>query len=620
MNKKMKKKLGLIISASIFFVIAFCCPLDWIILKNSLFVVSYLLVGFEILRKAARNIVNGHVFDENFLMTVATLGAFGIGEIEEAVAVMLFYQVGEFFQSYAVDKSRKSITALMDIRPDYANVYRNKEILKVDPDEVNVGEIILIKPGEKVPLDGNVVEGEGMLNTLALTGEAMPRHVKKDDSVFSGCISMDATLKLKVEKEFSESTVSKILELVENASSRKSKSENFISKFAKFYTPIVVGIAVLLALLPPMFLGWDTFSTWLYRALSFLVVSCPCALVISIPLSFFGGIGAAAKRGILVKGSNYLEALSKTELVICDKTGTLTEGVFKVQEIDGVGYSDQDVLKYAAYAEYYSLHPISLSLKEAYGKEIDDKLITKNKELSGKGVYSVVDGKKILVGNDKLMEEYHISYTKNHKVGTIIYVAIDSQFAGSIVISDKIKEDAYLAMEQFRKNQVQKVVMLTGDKENISKSVAKKLGIDEYHAELLPQEKVKLVEKYMSEKSADGKLVFVGDGINDAPVLAYADIGISMGGLGSDAAIEASDVVIMTDQPSLISEAIQISRQTMRIVKENIIFAITVKIVVLLLSAFGLATMWAAVFADVGVSVIAILNALRILRIKKKVG
>ena len=620
MNKKMKKKLGLIISASIFFVIAFCCPLDWIILKNSLFVVSYLLVGFEILRKAARNIVNGHVFDENFLMTVATLGAFGIGEIEEAVAVMLFYQVGEFFQSYAVDKSRKSITALMDIRPDYANVYRNKEILKVDPDEVNVGEIILIKPGEKVPLDGNVVEGEGMLNTLALTGEAMPRHVKKDDSVFSGCISMDATLKLKVEKEFSESTVSKILELVENASSRKSKSENFISKFAKFYTPIVVGIAVLLALLPPMFLGWDTFSTWLYRALSFLVVSCPCALVISIPLSFFGGIGAAAKRGILVKGSNYLEALSKTELVICDKTGTLTEGVFKVQEIDGVGYSDQDVLKYAAYAEYYSLHPISLSLKEAYGKEIDDKLITKNKELSGKGVYSVVDGKKILVGNDKLMEEYHISYTKNHKVGTIIYVAIDSQFAGSIVISDKIKNDAYLAMEQFRKNQVQKVVMLTGDKENISKSVAKKLGIDEYHAELLPQEKVKLVEKYMSEKSADGKLVFVGDGINDAPVLAYADIGISMGGLGSDAAIEASDVVIMTDQPSLISEAIQISRQTMRIVKENIVFAITVKIVVLLLSAFGLATMWAAVFADVGVSVIAILNALRILRIKKKVG
>lgn len=617
MNKKMKKKLGLIISASIFFVIAFCCPLDWIILKNSLFVVSYLLVGFEILRKAARNIVNGHVFDENFLMTVATLGAFGIGEIEEAVAVMLFYQVGEFFQSYAVDKSRKSITALMDIRPDYANVYRNKEILKVDPDEVNVGEIILIKPGEKVPLDGNVVEGEGMLNTLALTGEAMPRLVKKDDSVLSGCISMDATLKLKVEKEFSESTVSKILELVENASSRKSKSENFISKFAKFYTPIVVGIAVLLALLPPMFLGWDTFSTWLYRALSFLVVSCPCALVISIPLSFFGGIGAAAKRGILVKGSNYLEALSKTELVICDKTGTLTEGVFKVQEIDGVGYSDQDVLKYAAYAEYYSLHPISLSLKEAYGKEIDDKLITKNKELSGKGVYSMVDGKKVLVGNDKLMEEYHISYTKNHKVGTIIYVAIDSQFAGSIVISDKIKEDAYLAMEQFRKNQVQKVVMLTGDKENISKSVAKKLGIDEYHAELLPQEKVKLVEKYMSEKSADGKLVFVGDGINDAPVLAYADIGISMGGLGSDAAIEASDVVIMTDQPSLISEAIQISHQTMRIVKENIIFAITVKIVVLLLSAFGLATMWAAVFADVGVSVIAILNALRILRIKK---
>lgn len=620
MNKKMKKKLGLIISALILFVVAFCCPANWIILKNSLFVVSYLLVGFEILRKAARNIVRGHVFDENFLMTVATLGAFGIGEIEEAVAVMLFYQVGEFFQSYAVDKSRKSITALMDIRPDYANVYRNKEILKVDPDEVSIGEIILIKPGEKVPLDGVVVEGEGMLNTLALTGEAMPRQVKKDDSVLSGCINIDATLKVKVEKEFSESTVSKILELVENASSRKSKSENFISKFAKFYTPIVVGIAVLLAFLPPMFLGWVTFSTWLYRALSFLVVSCPCALVISIPLSFFGGIGAAAKRGILVKGSNYLEALSKTELVICDKTGTLTEGVFKVQEINGVGYSDQEVLKYAAYAEYYSLHPISLSLKEAYGKEIDEKLITKNKELSGKGVYSIINGKKVLVGNDKLMEEYHISYTKNHKMGTIIYVAIDSKFVGSIVISDKIKDDAYLAMKQFRKNQVQKIIMLTGDRENTSKHVAKELGIDEYYAELLPQEKVKLVEKYMTEKSVDGKLVFVGDGINDAPVLAYADIGISMGGLGSDAAIEASDVVIMTDQPSLISEAIQISRQTMRIVKENIIFAITVKIVVLLLSAFGLATMWAAVFADVGVSIIAILNALRILRIKKKVS
>ena len=620
MNKKMKKKLGLIISALILFVVAFCCPANWIILKNSLFVVSYLLVGFEILRKAARNIVRGHVFDENFLMTVATLGAFGIGEIEEAVAVMLFYQVGEFFQSYAVDKSRKSITALMDIRPDYANVYRNKEILKVDPDEVSIGEIILIKPGEKVPLDGVVVEGEGMLNTLALTGEAMPRQVKKDDSVLSGCINIDATLKVKVEKEFSESTVSKILELVENASSRKSKSENFISKFAKFYTPIVVGIAVLLAFLPPMFLGWVTFSTWLYRALSFLVVSCPCALVISIPLSFFGGIGAAAKRGILVKGSNYLEALSKTELVICDKTGTLTEGVFKVQEINGVGYSDQEVLKYAAYAEYYSLHPISLSLKEAYGKEIDEKLITKNKELSGKGVYSIINGKKVLVGNDKLMEEYHISYTKNHKMGTIIYVAIDSKFVGSIVISDKIKDDAYLAMKQFRKNQVQKIIMLTGDRENTSKHVAKELGIDEYYAELFPQEKVKLVEKYMTEKSVDGKLVFVGDGINDAPVLAYADIGISMGGLGSDAAIEASDVVIMTDQPSLISEAIQISRQTMRIVKENIIFAITVKIVVLLLSAFGLATMWAAVFADVGVSIIAILNALRILRIKKKVS
>lgn len=620
MTMKMKKKLIFILVALVLFVGAFLCPAglqeELPILQTILFVLAYLLVGFEVLKKAFRNLLKGHVFDENFLMSVATLGAFGIGELEEAVAVMLFYQVGEFFQSYAVDKSRKSVAALMDIRPDYANVYRNGEIIKVNPDDVNIGEMILVKPGEKVPLDCTVVAGDGMLNTLALTGEATPRHVGENDSVLSGSISIDGTLKLKVDKEFGESTVSKILELVENASSRKSKSENFISKFARYYTPIVVGIAVLLAFVPPLFLGWNTFSTWIYRALSFLVVSCPCALVISIPLSFFAGIGASAKRGILIKGSNYLEALSKTKMIVCDKTGTLTEGVFQVQEVDAIGYSDAELLKFAAYAEYYSNHPISLSLRNAYGKDIDEVRITKNKEFSGKGVESIVDGKKVLVGNEKLMTEKKISITKNEKMGTIVYVAIDGKFAGSIVIADKIKEDAYVAMKRFRDYSID-VVMLTGDRENISQSVANELGITRYHSELLPQQKVELTQKYMNEKEADEKLVFIGDGINDAPVLAYADIGCSMGGLGSDAAIEAADVVIMTDQPSLVADAISISRKTMRIVTENIVFAIAVKVLVLLLSAIGVASMWAAVFADVGVSVIAILNALRILRIKK---
>lgn len=620
MTKKMKKKLIFILVALVLFVGAFLCPAvlqeELPILQTILFVLAYLLVGFEVLKKAFCNLLKGHVFDENFLMSVATLGAFGIGELEEAVAVMLFYQVGEFFQSYAVDKSRKSVAALMDIRPDYANVYRNGEIIKVNPDDVNIGEMILVKPGEKVPLDCTVVAGDGMLNTLALTGEATPRHVGENDSVLSGSISIDGTLKLKVDKEFGESTVSKILELVENASSRKSKSENFISKFARYYTPIVVGIAVLLAFVPPLFLGWNTFSTWIYRALSFLVVSCPCALVISIPLSFFAGIGASAKRGILIKGSNYLEALSKTKMIVCDKTGTLTEGVFQVQEVDAIGYSDAELLKFAAYAEYYSNHPISLSLRNAYGKDIDEALITKNKEFSGKGVESIVDGKKVLVGNEKLMTEKKISITKNEKMGTIVYVAIDGKFAGSIVIADKIKEDAYVAMKRFRDYSID-VVMLTGDRENISQSVANELSITRYHSELLPQQKVELTQKYMNEKEEDEKLVFIGDGINDAPVLAYADIGCSMGGLGSDAAIEAADVVIMTDQPSLVADAISISRKTMRIVTENIVFAIAVKVLVLLLSAIGVASMWAAVFADVGVSVIAILNALRILRIKK---
>ena len=616
MTKKMKKKLIRIIISFILLVLAFILKLDNTIINNILFIISYLIVGYDIVLKALRNIARGKVFDENFLMTIATIGAFFIGEFPEAVAVMLFYQVGELFQSYAVDKSRKSVAALMDIRPDYANVYRNEEIEKVNPNDVNIGEIILIKPGEKIPIDGVVVEGSSLLNTLALTGESMPRSVTEGDEVLSGCINNEGILKVKVTKEFGESTVSKILDLVENASSRKSKSENFISKFAKYYTPIVVIIAILLALIPPL-LTDTTFKTWIYRALSFLVVSCPCALVISIPLSFFGGIGASSKIGVLVKGSNYLEALANTEIVVCDKTGTLTEGIFKVQKVDAVGYSDKDLLRYTSYAENYSNHPIALSIKEAYGKDINEKLVTKTKELKGKGVIAKVESKEVLVGNEKLMEEYNIDYIKSNDIGTIIYIAIDKKYAGTILISDKIKEDAYKAVKEFRENNVKKIVMLTGDREEISKNVSKELKLDKYYAELLPQDKVKKVESLMQEKSEYGKLVFIGDGINDAPVLALSDIGVAMGGLGSDAAIEAADIVIMTDEPSKLANAIKISKKTMQIVKENIVFAITVKILVLLLSAIGVATMWAAVFADVGVSVIGNNNDLSILRLRK---
>ena len=616
MTKKMKRKLIRIIISFILLVIAFILKLDNTIINNILFITSYIIVGYDIILKALRNITRGKVFDENFLMTIATIGAFFIGEFPEAVAVMLFYQVGELFQSYAVDKSRKSVATLMDIRPDYANVYRNEEIEKINPNDVNIGEIILIKPGEKIPLDGVVVEGTSTLNTLALTGESMPRSVTESDEVLSGCINNEGILKVKVTKEFQNSTVSKILDLVENASSRKSKSENFISKFARYYTPIVVIIAILLALIPPLLTDM-TFKTWIYRALSFLVVSCPCALVISIPLSFFGGIGASSKIGVLVKGSNYLEALANTEIVVCDKTGTLTEGIFKVQKVDAVGYSDEDLLRYTSYAENYSNHPIALSIKEAYGKDINEKLVSKTKELKGKGVIAKVEAKEVLVGNEKLMLEYNIDYIKSNDIGTVIYIAIDKTFAGTIIISDKIKEDAYKAVKDFRKNNVKKIVMLTGDREEISKKVSKELKLDKYYAELLPQDKVKKVESLMQEKSDYGKLVFIGDGINDAPVLALSDIGVAMGGLGSDAAIEAADIVIMTDEPSKLASAIKISKKTMQIVKENIIFAITVKILVLLLSAIGIASMWAAVFADVGVSVIAIINALRILRVKK---
>ena len=616
MTKKVKKKLIRIIISFILLILAFILKLDNVIINDILFIISYLIVGYDIILKALRNITRGKVFDENFLMTIATIGAFFIGEFPEAVAVMLFYQVGELFQSYAVDKSRKSVSELMDIRPDYANLYLDEKTERVDPNKVKVGDIILIKPGEKIPLDGIVVEGNSLLNTLALTGESMPKSVTETDEVLSGCINNEGILKVKVTKEFSESTVSKILDLVENASSRKSKSENFISKFAKYYTPIVVIIAILLAFIPPLVLDTN-FKTWIYRALSFLVVSCPCALVISIPLSFFGGIGASSKIGVLIKGSNYLEALANTEIVVCDKTGTLTEGIFKVQKVNAIDYSKEDLLRYTSYAENYSNHPIALSIKEAYGKDINEKLVTKTKEIKGKGVIAKVDSKEVLVGNEKLMEEYNIDYKKSNDIGTVIYIAIDKKYAGSIIISDKIKDDAYKAVKEFRENNVKKIVMLTGDREEISKNVSKELKLDNYYAELLPQDKVKKVESLMQEKSIDGKLVFIGDGINDAPVLALSDIGVAMGGLGSDAAIEVADIVIMTDEPSKLANAIKISKKTMQIVKENIVFAITVKILVLLLSAIGATTLWCAVFADVGVSVIAIINALRILRVKE---
>lgn len=617
MNKKMKKKLWKIIISAILFALAFVFKTQYELISSVMFTVSYIIVGYDIVIKALKNITRGKVFDENFLMTVATIGAFCIGELPEAVAVMLFYQVGEMFQDYAVDKSRKSVAALMDIRPDYAVVVRDRYAKKVSPDEVKIDEIILVKPGEKIPLDGIVTEGKSTLNTLALTGEALPRSVDVGDEILSGSINNDGVLKIKVIKEFGESTVSKILDLVENSSSKKSKSENFISKFAKYYTPVVVIIAVILGIFPPL-LFKQPFNIWVYRALSFLVVSCPCAIVVSVPLSFFGGIGASSRMGVLVKGSNYLEALSKVEVIVCDKTGTLTEGVFKVQKIVTNGVSENELIKYAAYAESFSNHPISLSLKEAYGDKIDDKKVSDVKEVSGKGVYAKVEGKEIFVGNEKLLKENGIEFSPSNEIGTIVYVAINHEYAGFIVISDKIKEDTYIAIDLFKKNNVKKVVMLTGDKKSISEAVSKELNLDEYHSELLPQDKVEIVERLMKEKAEEGKLLFVGDGINDAPVLALSDIGIAMGGLGSDAAIEAADVVVMTDEPSKIAGAIKISKKTMRIVKENIIMALAVKISVLVLVSIGIATMWSAVFADVGLSMIAVLNALRILKKDKK--
>ncbi len=617
MNSKRKKQLIKIIMSFLIALAAFLGQFDKEIVNILLYIGAYIIVGYDVLLKAIKNIFRGRVFDENFLMTVATIGAIIIGEMEEAVAVMLFYQVGELFQSLAIDKSRKSIANLMDIRPDYAYVYRDQDFLKVDPLEVKVGEVILVKPGEKIPLDGVIMEGESSVDTRALTGEAVPKRVRKNDEVLSGCINNEGILKIKVSKEFGESTVSKILDLVENASSKKSKSENFISKFARIYTPFVVIIALLLVVVPYLVLKNFEVSEWLYRSLSFLVVSCPCALVVSIPLSFFGGIGASSKKGILIKGSNYLEALARVEVVVSDKTGTLTEGEFKVQKIDSVGYSHEELLKYAVMAEHYSNHPIALSLKEAYMKKINEKLITETEEISGMGIKAIVQEKEVLVGNEKLMQKYNVKFSKSMDIGTIVYVAIDKNLAGTILIADKIKEDTYKAMKLFKNNNVRKIVMLTGDQESISRNVAEELGIDEYHAELLPNDKVNFVEKLSKEKSFKGKLLFVGDGINDAPVLALSDIGVAMGAAGSDAAIEAADIVIMSDEISRVIDVMQISHKTMRIVKENIVLAIAIKVLVLILSAFGLASMWAAVFADVGVSVLAVLNAFRILNVKE---
>ncbi len=614
----MNKKVTKIILALILFIIALALNFDNELVNNIIYIISYIIVGFEIVKKAIKNIIRGKLFDENFLMTIATLGAFGIGEFPEAVAVMLFYQIGESFQDYAVDKSRKSITSLINIRPDYANVERNGKLLKVNPDDVKIGEIVVIKPGEKVPLDGNIIEGRSSIDTKALTGESLPQDVVEGEDVLSGCINLNSVIKVKVTKEYGESTVSKILDLVENASSKKSKSENFITKFAQYYTPIVVIVAVFLVVLPTLIIKDAVFSDWLYRALSFLVVSCPCALVISIPLSFFGGIGGASKMGVLIKGSNYLEAIANAEIVVFDKTGTLTEGVFEVQQVNAIGISEEELLKITAYSEHYSNHPIAASIKKAYNKEIDEKQIIKTQELSGLGIAAKIRKQDVLVGNEKLMDEKQIKFTKCNDIGTTLYVAIDKKYVGCIVIADKIKDDAIKTIKELKKNNIKKIAMLTGDKKEVGEYVAGMLGIEKVYTELLPDGKVEKVEELMREKSEKGKLVFVGDGINDAPVLAVSDIGIAMGGLGSDAAIEVADVVFMTDEPSKIVDTIYLSKKTMRIVKENIIFAIMVKMLVLVLSALGISTMWEAVFADVGVSVIAIINALRVLRIKNK--
>ena len=616
MTKKQKKVLIRIIVAAILLVILHFVPLEGLWL-GLLYLIPYAVIGYDILRKAVLGIMHGEVFDENFLMAVATVGAMGLGEYSEGVAVMLFYQIGELFQSVAVGKSRQNISALMDIRPDYANIEAEDGSLEqVDPDDVEIGTIIVVRPGEKVPIDGVVVEGTSTLNTSALTGESVPREITVDQDVISGCVNLTGLLKIRTTKEFGESTVSKILDLVENSSMKKSKSENFITKFARYYTPAVCYSALALAILPPvinLIMGNPAaWSTWIIRALTFLVISCPCALVISIPLSFFGGIGAASACGILVKGSNYLEAMSETKYVVFDKTGTLTKGVFDVTGIyPGQGFTEEELLEYAAYAESYSSHPISKSLKNAYGKELSDV-----EEISGHGVTAKVNGRQVAAGNAKLMKSLNLAYTENTGVGTVVHVAVDGNYAGYILISDVIKDGAKEAIASLKNSGVKKCIMLTGDSKTVAEHVAGELKLDAVHSELLPADKVSCVEKLLQEKGAKEKLAFVGDGINDAPVLSRADIGIAMGALGSDAAIEAADVVLMDDNPAKIALAMRISRKCLRIVYENIVFALAVKAICLILGALGIANMWVAIFADVGVMVLAVLNAIRCLRIK----
>ncbi|WP_312353493.1 heavy metal translocating P-type ATPase [Aminipila sp.] len=612
----MNKKLVRIIIAAVIFVIGLLVKTDIVWLSPAIFIAAYIVVGSEVVIKAIKNIMQGQVFQESFLMTVATGGALIIGEYPEAIAVMLFYQVGEYFQSYAVAKSRKSIASLMDIRPDYANVKRGDELVKVDPDEVAIGDIIVVRAGEKIPLDGKVLDGNSMIDTSALTGESVPREAGVGSDVLSGCINVNGVLTIEVTKEFGESTVSKILDLVENASSKKANTENFITKFARVYTPIVMAAALLLAIIPPLFFG-GTWGDWIYRALTFLVVSCPCALFVSIPLSFFGGIGGASRRGVLVKGSNYLEALAQTEIVVFDKTGTLTKGVFKVQEVNAIGISEAELLELTAHVESYSNHPISLSLKTAYGKDIDNERITDVEEIAGHGVSATVDSRKVFAGNTKLMQKIGVKFSQDEIIGTAVHVAVDGKYAGYIVIADEVKEDAAEAIRLLKKANIRQTVMLTGDAKSVGEKVAKELGLDKVYTELLPGDKVDKVEELLAQKSAKGKLAFVGDGINDAPVLARADIGIAMGGLGSDAAIEAADVVIMTDEPSKLATGMKISQKTLRIAQQNIWLALSIKAIVLVLSALGFATMWEAVFADVGVTVIAVLNSFRALNTKK---
>ncbi len=626
MNKKQKKMLTRILIAAVMMVVLELLPTTGI-LRFVLYMIPYLVIGYDILRKAFRGILNRRIFDENFLMVVATLGAIavglaGTGDYTEAIAVMLFYQIGELFQSYAVGKSRKNISELMDIRPDYANVEQEGELVRVDPDEVAVGTEIIVQPGEKVPIDGIVVEGYSTLNTSALTGESLPREIVEGEEIISGCINMTRVLRVKTTKEFGESTVSKILELVENSTSHKSRSEAFITKFAKYYTPVVCYGALALALLPPLarmlFFGLPAdWGTWVYRALTFLVISCPCALVISIPLSFFAGIGGASNAGILIKGSNYLETLAKTKLVVFDKTGTLTKGVFEVNGIHHSELENQKLLEYAALAESASSHPISKSIRRAYGQELDHSRVRDIEEISGSGVTAVVDGMFVAAGNDKLMKKLNVPYIECRSIGTIVHMAIDGKYAGHIVISDIEKPHAVEAVAELRKTGIERTVMLTGDKQRVAEQVAEHLGIDQVFSEMLPVDKVNKVEEMLAKKPENQKLAFVGDGINDAPVLRRADIGIAMGAMGSDVAIEAADIVLMDDEPLKIAKAIRISRKCLRIVHENIVFALGVKILCLILGAFGIANMWLAIFADVGVMILAVLNAIRALFVKK---